>query len=402
MSATLTALPTEFELEELSQTFLACRTSDGFVDADDKLSALIRRYVCERRFDMLDQAAVIADDVEEDLQEDAQDLVIGLIEYHLTHRVIPANDQFPEQGATLMAVPLRLTPTLTGSLSSKVRTLENMLDFEDVGTIAGTLTETLKGRDARILMARKVYSAREIEEMGFTGLDSLASEMLEGYIGVRDEFESRDPTAEYDVTAFSAGDETDSDATIAVADVAGFAYLLFVYIDEPGYVPFSRDRLTDQEREASIALEEWLAQTRALIELRLDGRLDCHLDLAPAAFYSNYDSGREFWRYSQLHSHASTLLALSGATVDEVDVSLHVEFDDARLNGTVLCGEYDFSTWKEGEAFSVLVSFRRKGRPIGAVNVPALLNESPQDVVKLVTLAFKATGILDITAPSFD
>jgi hypothetical protein len=48
------------------------------------------------------------------------------------------------------------------------------------------------------------------------------------------------------------------------------------------------------------------------------------------------------------------------------------------------------------------VSFRRKGRPIGAVNVPALLNESPQDVVKLVTLAFKATGILDITAPSFD
>jgi hypothetical protein len=134
----------------------------------------------------------------------------------------------------------------------------------------------------------------------------------------------------------------------------------------------------------------------------LDGSLDCHLDLAPAAFYRNYDSGREFWRYSQLHSHVSTLLELSGAAVDEVEVSLHVEFDDARLNGAVLCGEYDFPAWKEGEAFSILVSFRRKGRAIGAVSVLALLNESPQDVVKLVTLAFKATGIPDITAPSFD
>jgi hypothetical protein len=395
-------LPTENELEELSQTLRGCQTLDRFADIDGKLSALIQRYVRTKRFDLLDQAVVMHEDFEEDSQDEAQDLVVQAVEYHMTHREIPADGQFPTQEATLMALPLRLTPNIRGSLSAKVHTLENMLDFEDIGVIAGTLAETLKGRDARILMARKVYSAREIEEMGFAGLDSLTSEMLGDYLEVRDEFENPDSTSECDVTAFSAGDETDNDATVTAAEVAGLAYLLFVYIDKPGYVPFSRHNLTEEATEASFALGEWVAETSSLIEQRLGECLDCCVDLYPAAFYDNYDSGGEFWRYSQLRNHAFTLLELSGTAVEDVAVSLHVEFDDARLNGQVLSDGYDFSTWQENDSFSVLVSFRGKGRAIGSASVAALPHQSPQEAMGLIADIFEATGISNITALSFD
>lgn len=245
------------------------------------------------------------------------------------------------------------------------------------------------------MVARRLFSTQDIEAMGYEGVNALTSELVEVYLEARDEEEwGTEEEADADVASGTPekAEGAEGGHFVTVEDVAGFAYQVFLVVDEPGVMPFSEDDMTDAERLDYLTLaEQWKNRLRHRIEVQFGGVVDCSIDSNAEPFFEVYDPSH-FWRFGQMRKHGISLLWLTGTRVEDAEVAI-----------TARPG-HDAGDGELSPRHIISVSCRRRdtGSVLGMVELAQVLNEDVEDEVTLVRMAFESLGFEHVIAPVFD